>query len=160
MKLLNEGNFHFLQPLAYMGKDYMDTFKPFKSSYYIKRDLLQPIHGLINIYNGFKNIGNGIVDLKGSSIALGIAEIFRGLTQIATTPLTWFLRLPCRGIITLFTGFQKAEDGAGIQRAVSQGVRILNLLEDINIEKLQKYKKLCNQNKKQLILAMKLSMNH
>ncbi len=42
-----------------MGKDAIDTFKPFKSSYYIKRDLLQPIQGAINLYNGIKNIGNG-----------------------------------------------------------------------------------------------------
>lgn len=127
MKLFKEGKFHFLQPLVYMGKDYNDTFKPFKSSFYIKRDLLQPIHGAINIYNG-------IVDLKGSSIALGITEIFRGLTQIATTPLTWFLRLPFRGIITLFTGFQKAENGAGIQIEVSKGKRILDLLENYNVQ--------------------------
>ncbi len=133
MKLFKEGRFAFLQPLAYIGKDCIDTFKPFKSSYYIKRDLLQPIHGSINIYKGFTNIGTGIVDLKSSSIAIGIAEILRGLTQIAITPLTWFLRFPCRGIITLLTGFQKAEDGAGIQTEVIRGIQILGILENYNL---------------------------
>ena len=134
MRLFKTGRFHFLQPLAYMLKDNADTFKQYKSPYYIKRDLLQPFHGAVNIFNGFKNIGYGIACLKGGLIGVGITEIFRGLTRIAATPLTWFIRMPLRLVITAFTGFQKAEAGAGIQNEVRQGRAILDVLEQCNLQ--------------------------
>jgi hypothetical protein len=100
MRLFKTGRFHFLQPLAYMGKDYIDTLKRYKSPYYIKRDLFQPFYGAVNVLNGFKNIGYGIAHLSGGLVGVGVTEIFRGLTRIAATPLTWFIRMPLRGLIT------------------------------------------------------------
>jgi len=41
------------QPLADMYKDFVDTFKPYKSQrYYVLRDLSQPLYGLKNIAKG------------------------------------------------------------------------------------------------------------
>lgn len=133
MRLFKTGRFYFLQPLAYMGKDFNDSFKQFKSPYYIKRDFLQPYHGAENIFNGSKNIGYGITTLNGGLIALGVADILRGVTRILTTPLTWFIRMPLRGLITAFTGYQKAESGTGIQNEVKKGRAILDAMEECNI---------------------------
>ncbi|MFA5960848.1 MAG: hypothetical protein WC785_10075 [Tatlockia sp.] len=114
MKLFSKGRYHFLQPLAYMVKDGIDTFKPYKSPYYIKRDLFQPFHGVANLSNGLKNIGSGIICFaKGEfatgtgRVAYGLTNILRGVTRILTTPLTWVLRMPFRGMRTLFSGFRE-----------------------------------------------------
>ena len=37
-------------------------------------------------------------------IADGLSNIIRGVTQILATPLTWFLKIPLRGTITLIKG--------------------------------------------------------
>lgn len=41
-----------LQPIADMYKDFIDTFKPYKTDYYRRRDWYQPLHGIKNIVNG------------------------------------------------------------------------------------------------------------
>lgn len=43
-----------LQSFADMKKDLVDTFKPYRSNWYAKRDAKQPFYG---IYNFFKGIG-------------------------------------------------------------------------------------------------------
>ena len=128
MKLFSE-RFRFMQPLAYMVKDVIDTFKPYKSSFYVQRDLWAPVDSLTFVFNGLKNkIAYGIGELARGRfsagfghIAHGGTEILRGLTRFVATPFIWFLRMPLRGLITFFTGFQKAEDGNGIQREISKG---------------------------------------
>ncbi|MBA2655689.1 MAG: hypothetical protein H0U70_01745 [Tatlockia sp.] len=123
-----------LNPLLAMTKDLVDTFKPYKSNFYIWRDLLQPLRGLSNVIKGLLNLALAplllAVDtlrtiyfsIKDRSLANfpqnmlktfaralggvvdGLANITRGLIQIGTTPLNWFLRMPIRGTITAKKG--------------------------------------------------------
>lgn len=123
-----------LNPLIAMGKDFLDTFKPYKSRFYIFRDLLQPLRGLGNVIRGLFNLiatpilflintaRYAIMAIQAKSFQLflenmalnliksggglldGITSIIRGISQIITTPLTWFIRMPLRGIITAVKG--------------------------------------------------------
>ena len=38
-----------INPLADMRKDFIDTFKPYKSWHHVRGDLFQPAHGVANI---------------------------------------------------------------------------------------------------------------
>lgn len=123
-----------LNPLLAIAKDVVDTFKPYKSSYYVQRDFLQPLRGLGNIIRGVFNIivtpliylvnvgrysisairqksfelfidNMSLGSLKaGGGFLEGICNIVRGVTQLISTPLTWLLRIPFRGLITLIKG--------------------------------------------------------
>ena len=65
------------QPLAYMGKDFVDTFTPYKSGSHVRRDLLQPLYGLGNIVKGLLNLIFVPLMLLGGMV----------ITLIACTPL-------------------------------------------------------------------------
>lgn len=123
-----------LNPLLAMGKDFVDTFKPYKSGYYVQRDFLQPLRGLGNIVRGVFNIvatplmflvntvRYAAMAIQQKSFALftenmalgsikaggglldGVSSIIRGATQLISTPLTWLLRMPLRGAITVIKG--------------------------------------------------------
>lgn len=141
-----------LQPIADIYKDLIDTFKPYKSRYYIRRDFFQPIIGLKNILKGlfnlivapllfiintvryacisgsFKNfIFNMRLNVKrtASWLAEGIGNIIRGALQIVTSPLTWLLRMPLRGLVTLIKGKPKIEQNPGLQRCVKIDIQNL-----------------------------------
>lgn len=133
MQLFNrDSRFHFLQPLAYMFKDFKDTFKPYKSPFYLEEDLLQAANGVMNIIDGVYNIGKGLFSLKGMQFSLGMTQTFRGIIQFVTTPLNWLIRIPFRGLLTAVTGFQKAEDGNGIQRNLEKAINLFEKLEAYN----------------------------
>lgn len=123
-----------LNPLLAMKKDVVDTFKPYKSNYYILRDLIQPVRGVGNIVKGLFNtvvaplifLANvpryAVIGISQRSFGLfaenmamnnaraggglldGLTSIIRGVTQIVTTPLTLCIRMPLRGIITAVRG--------------------------------------------------------
>jgi len=61
---------------------------------------------------------NSIVNLMrtASWIADGITSVIRGATQVIFTPLTWFVKIPLRGIITAIKGTPKIEENPGIQK--------------------------------------------
>jgi hypothetical protein len=131
------------QPMADMLKDVIDTVKPYKSSYGLKRDILQPIRGITNVAKGVAiliatpvlfvanavryALYSGSVRNFGKNLAInafrsatwsldGVNNIIRGITQVATTPLTLLIKIPLRGIITGIVGRLKIEDNAGIKR--------------------------------------------
>lgn len=137
-----------LQPIVDMGNDFVNTFQPYKSARQVGRDFLQPIRGIGNIAKGIVNIIaapllfiinpiryafiSGTFKKFKQNVSLnsqrtiswllnGISSIFRGVTQIATTPLTWSLKMPLRGLITAFKGVQKIEENKGVQRLVQAG---------------------------------------
>lgn len=127
-------------PYWSMAKDIVDTFKPYKSGFYVWRDLLQPLRGIGNvakgliyiliipflllcdftqsIYSGIKNRSLSVfIDSAASSLVGfitglfdGINNIVRGSLQFATTPLTWFLRMPLRALITAVKGWPTFEE--------------------------------------------------
>lgn len=61
-----------------------------------------------------------------SEILTGATKMLRGLTQIVTTPLTWFIKIPLRKIITSFTGSPKIEDNRSIKNLVQEANQILD----------------------------------
>lgn len=117
-----------------MYNDVTRTFKPYKSNYHFYNDLLQPFHGVGNLLSGafnfliappifvintFRYAGMAIqqksfglfldnmalnIVKNGGGFLDGVTRIIRGGTQILTTPLTYALRIPLRGIITLIKG--------------------------------------------------------
>lgn len=121
-------------PLLGMAKDFIDTFKPYKSGFYVQRDFIQPLRGLGNIVSGlFHVIVSPLLFLTNTALFAcrailhlsftfflnhmktniiqnaggfidGVCNSIRGATQIAFTPLTWAIRMPLRGIITAITG--------------------------------------------------------
>jgi len=131
------------QPLADMAKDVADTFKPYRSKFYVKRDGLQPLYGLLNIAKGVlylialvplfligvavslamkkpENIGYGLMMLA-SWLLDGVLSIVRGATQIAFTPLGW-AKMAIRGLIYAFTSKEDLwiENRPGIQNLVKK----------------------------------------
>lgn len=138
-----------LQPLAEMGKDTRDTFKRYKSSYYVARDFLQPLRGLINIVKGlfsfivipflfcintFRYLNLGLNRFSfhmklnlvrtASWLIEGVANIIRGATQLITFPLAW-LRTIVRGLVTAAQGKPKIEDNVMIQHFTMKGKELL-----------------------------------
>lgn len=127
-------------PLFAMAKDAVDTFKPYKASFYVARDLIQPFRGIGNTLRGIFNIvvtpflflantfryayygikykdfsffknsmaRNGVKSAGG--ILDGITSVIRGAAQVITTPFTWFIRMPLRGIITAVKGMPTVVD--------------------------------------------------
>lgn len=124
-----------LNPLLAIKKDVVDTFKPYKSGYYVQRDLLQPVRGLGNLVRGLFNLivapsiliftiglyikmswseksfkffskNLWIGSVKAAGGMLdGVTSIIRGALQILTTPLTLIFRLPIRGFLTATQGW-------------------------------------------------------
>lgn len=139
-----------LQPIADMIKDFVDTFKPYKFSDHAKKDLLQPISGLGNIVKGIINLLGAPVLFVGNTIRYifisdsfsgflylynivlnihrtaswmldGVSSLVRGVTQIAATPLAWFIKMPLRGLVTAIKGIPSIEQNSGIQKLVAEG---------------------------------------
>jgi hypothetical protein len=139
------------QPLIDIGKDVTDTYKPYKSSYHIKRDFLQPLRGVKNIVKGVINIIGapiyfvlqlfeslssdydrhrfGLIRFRSaltfSWVLEGVASIVRGITQIVATPLTWLVKMPFRGLVTAIYSAPKIEESASIQRVATTGNAVL-----------------------------------
>lgn len=144
-----EGNLPFLQqglnPLLAMKKDLFDTFKPYKSMFYIKRDLMQPIRGLGNLFKGLMDIPGALLYFFLDSLTFlstagvgafistlplrllntvgqllgGVSSMIRGLTQIASSvfmPLRILLRLG----ITYREGMPSVEKNQSLANKVAQ----------------------------------------
>jgi hypothetical protein len=97
------------QPIMDMAKDFIDTFKPYKSSSYLVRDLTQPLRGIGNTLVGIGYFFVAFIPFLGlqfdtriSWAIYGITNVLRGLSQIVTSPLAWLLKIPLRMAITYF----------------------------------------------------------
>ncbi|CDZ76620.1 hypothetical protein BN59_00894 [Legionella massiliensis] len=116
-----------LHPFIAIKKDIIDTFKPYKANFHIKRDLIQPIRGIANLIKGVfhliaaptiflinipRHIYMGVFSYMftrslarlGGGVLDGLGNIIRGLSQIAFTPLNLLIKMPLRGIITYIKG--------------------------------------------------------
>tara|TARA_R110002126_G_scaffold273866_1_gene418653 strand:- start:195669 stop:196586 length:918 start_codon:yes stop_codon:yes gene_type:complete len=149
-----EPNFPFnqipggLEPVLGMIKDFVDTFKPYKSWHYVGRDIIQPLKGIGNIAKGLANIIGSILLFFSNTIRYalisgnyyhfkknmflnfnrttswlldGISSLVRGITQVIATPLTWLIKIPLRGLITAIEGVRTLEEDPSIQRLVTEG---------------------------------------
>lgn len=123
-----------LNPLLAIRKDLTNTLKPYKSSFYVFKDLLQWVSGIGNTIKGVfncvfspliflvnliryayyaireKNVHLFTHNMALSSVKLGgglldgLSSLIRGASQIVTTPLTWLIKMPLRGLITGIKG--------------------------------------------------------
>jgi len=126
------------QPLVDMGRDFVKTFKPYKSDNHVLEDLAQPFRGVGNFLKGIttlvlvplvflirlfpalyrgKNIKNSVEAL--SWLVSGVSNVVRGLTQIVATPLL-LLKVALRLVLTEKKGRPKLEDSKGIKRLVNR----------------------------------------
>jgi hypothetical protein len=153
-----------------MGKEVVDTFKPYKGFYQSNRDFLLPLRGIKNIIQGLANIlfipvhlalvvpvilvgaliglialfckkyraaewgGTAALIALGSPIYIasygvdGLAHLFKGITQVAATPLTWLIKMPLRGLITACTGVPAIEAAGGrVNRLAKKGSSSLEI---------------------------------
>ena len=147
-----------VQPVVDILKDMENMAKPYRSGWFIKRDAKQPIVGIKNLLQGiFELLASPLLflfyavyyvfqtkNLKAYNEKVSIfsimafswfihggLSILRGITQIATTPLTWLIKIPLRGLITLIQRLQgksfAVEDNPSIQRLV---VKIDKLIKE------------------------------
>lgn len=137
------------QPLADLFKGFIDTFRPYKSTHHFLSDLAQPLRGIGNILKGLLTLAGMSLLIPANILALligtlvtrdlkylveiaenllgslttiidSVLTVGRGLIQILTTPLTWFLKIPLRGIIAGFLGKPKIQNNRGIKRLLDE----------------------------------------
>lgn len=128
-------------PLLNVIKDAKDTFKPYKSIWHVCRDIYaQPYYGAGNTLKGFfgalvapfmllalfavpfkeKGFAAKVLKISGLTFVSSVIYFVRGVTQMASWPLTLLLRMPLRGIITLVKGVSKIEDSKGLRDLVAR----------------------------------------
>lgn len=145
-----EGMGDLLHPIRRVVEDFKTTFNAYKkSSYYVKRDFLQPLEGLKNIVIApfialtgilIMTVGSLINFFKPTTdltdkptrsphyhlsagillLSTSLLYLGSGILQIATTPLVWFGRIPIRALISLKKGRKKIEDNTGIMRVLDE----------------------------------------
>jgi hypothetical protein len=67
----------------------------------------------------------------------GVASIFRGITEIATTPFSWTIKPICRSISTALSEEVKIENNPGIKKLVRLG---LEQLTEYKEDEVSRYK--------------------
>lgn len=144
------------QPFVAMANDVQYTFEPYKSTRDALNDIAQPLRGIKNILRGVANliavpllwpinffryiiIAHSMEDFKSKAgnytlysatwLIDGVTSIVRGVSQILTTPLTWFIKLPVRVGVTFFKGKPYIRENEEIQRLLHLGK--LELVNDL-----------------------------
>lgn len=110
--------------LTKIGKIFADFFKPYKGNYQVVDDFKQPFTGIINILMGSVKLITGIV--KPKRFIDGAFTLARGIVEIITTPLSWFVKPLTRSLFTLFSSPLNVEDNSGIKNLVSLGNELLD----------------------------------
>lgn len=120
--------------------DFKDSFTPYSSWRPVLKDLMQPFEGVWNIYVGalllmlvfFSSLILYLADTRfrdfsylevvGYCIILHTLEILRGCVQLLTVPLTYLLKMPLRGIISLVSN---GNDASQIKkdRTITEGLK-------------------------------------
>lgn len=143
-----------LQPFKKIGKDFLDTWKPYYSTGKVERDLLQPFRGIKIFIKGIASFLGGVGCLILLAVILltpfskflpyvaehflyplswmleGVANILRGASQMVTSPLVYVIKMPLRGLLTLFQKEKKyAEDKTSIQELADKADRLLQRIE-------------------------------
>lgn len=82
---------------------------------------------------GFNMITN--VERTTSWLLDAVSSTIRGVTQLVTTPLAWFGKMPLRGIITAITGKPNIESNSGIRKLVTEAKNNLGVKNGERIDK-------------------------
>lgn len=120
-----------LKPILDIGDDFANTFKPYTPRDSLARDWLQPLRGLGNIVKGviylivvpvlfivnavrYLFISGSLTNLAWNQsrnasrstfwMLDGISSLIQGVVQLATTPFTWLIKMPLRGLLTVNEG--------------------------------------------------------
>lgn len=136
--LVKFGQFDYV-PLKHTAKKivkiFVDYFKPYKSNTQLKQDFKQPFVGIANLFVGLGKSTVGLFTLNFWLIADGLFIMLRGVIELVTTPLTWFLKPVTRGIVTLIhRGYKKIEENSGIQDLAQYGHNYLAKTEKSELE--------------------------
>ncbi|MFI4956612.1 MAG: hypothetical protein ACHQAX_05335 [Gammaproteobacteria bacterium] len=130
-----------LQPLVDIQKDFVNTFRLYKSWRHIGTDALQPIRGIGNILRGVLTfigaclytplVKSGIIreyepmrtNYGASWFLDSFSSVVRGVTQVLFTPFVP-IKILFRGFVTSIMGWQKVEKDIGINRLVAEAARL------------------------------------
>ncbi|CDZ76034.1 ubiquinone biosynthesis hydroxylase, UbiH/UbiF/VisC/COQ6 family [Legionella massiliensis] len=143
------GQFAYI-PISYtlkkIAKLFIDYFKPYKGDYQFYDDFKQPFSGLNNTGMGIVKIIAGIFTLNIPRFGDGIFTLLRGVIELATTPLAWFVKPFTRGFVSFFFDEPKIEEGRGIQKLVELGEQLLSEQsdDDFSLVKMQNLLGVCN----------------
>lgn len=122
-----------IQPIVSIGNDFVDTVTPYKSAKDIAGDASQPVAGFVNLFTGlqlivylpfmlvffawknrnypeFQKTTLKELAFSGSWLIHGCAKALHGISQIITTPFTWIVKMPLRGMLTAIYGFSPVEE--------------------------------------------------
>jgi hypothetical protein len=121
-----------------MKKLFMDYVEPYKTTYQILRDYLQPLVGLGNLCIGLLKMGGGLFTANKKLLADGCFTSLRGLLEIVTSPLTYFVKPFIRYGATLSTDYsQKIENNKGMKKLLRQGSEYCASLGDSELTPIQ-----------------------
>lgn len=116
--------------LKKITKQFVDYIKPYKSTFQVKQDFKQPVTGVVNIFVGIIKLATGLWNLDGKRLADGFFCVLRGIIEITTTPLTWFVKPVMRGLASWIHGPVRIEDGLGIRALAEYGKKCVSELQD------------------------------
>lgn len=71
-------------------------------------------------YHSFSKLIKGAVEIMAFQVKAMEAFSLLGITQLVSTPFTWFVRIPLRGVLTLIKGSESIEDSPHIQRLIKE----------------------------------------
>ncbi|ARG98679.1 hypothetical protein [Legionella micdadei] len=143
------GQFDYV-PISYSlkktAKLFVDFFKPYKGDYQLVQDFKQPFVGIVNGSSGVIKLLAGLFTFDIYRFADGLASLIRGVIELATTPLVWFIKPIIRFGITIFTGLPKVEENQGMVDLVTLGEELLVDQEDddFSFVKMQQVLGVCN----------------
>lgn len=143
------GQFDYV-PIRYslkkIGKLFFDFFKPYKGDYQFVQDFKQPFVGIVNVSSGLAKLFTGFFTLDIYRFGDGLVSLLRGVIELASTPLAWFIKPIMRFSITIFTGLPKVEENQGMIDLVAHGEELLIDQEDddFSFNKMQKILGICN----------------
>lgn len=155
------------QPFVDIVNDFQSYLKPYKKfSNQLGRDLKQPLVGIGNFSIGvvylFSALSSCLNEEQPWSRSLawtiyGFSNIFRGITQVLFTPFTWLIKIPLRGMITLFNKSTQTnwEEKESVQSLVEKGLESSDeeQKKKICIELHRKFEHGCHENGKNTALA-------
>lgn len=130
-------------PMQQAYQDLNQYFQSYDQEKTIFADILQPAKGLNNIFLGLTNLclfplvlalqiieadekdfsGAFLIEsLRLNILCFGfsLALIIRGIQQILTTPLDWFIKIPFRTLLTLMSSTNSIENLSDVVKIVNQ----------------------------------------
>jgi 2-polyprenyl-6-methoxyphenol hydroxylase-like FAD-dependent oxidoreductase len=123
----------------------VECFKPYQSGTQYLYDIIQPVRAIMQVHVGLGKTIAGLFTLNGYQFLDGISMLLRGLIELFTTPLAWFVKPITRGIITAMVGAQNIEENTFMQYLVRLGEYRLTR-KDVLTDPKQRYEVLavCN----------------